>query len=218
MSILRGSGFNGISMGSPTTGMVIGPGGAIYRTTNAGLTWSPQTSGTTNTLHEVSMVDANNGTAVGVSGTVLRTTNGGATWVSEPNPLSGVTELFSVWFVSPNEGWAVGVGGRIIHRNPISSVEREEVNAVPVSYSLGQNYPNPFNPSTEIRFQITDYRLVTLKMYDLLGREVATLVHEELKEGSYQTTFDASGLSSGTYFYRINAGNFVETRKMILVR
>ncbi|MEK7249698.1 MAG: T9SS type A sorting domain-containing protein, partial [Bacteroidota bacterium] len=76
----------------------------------------------------------------------------------------------------------------------------------------------PFNPTTEIRYQISEVSHVTLKVFDVLGREVATLVNEALKAGSYQTTFDASGLASGTYFYRINAGNYVETRKMILVR
>jgi hypothetical protein len=88
---------------------------------------------------------------------------------------------------------------------------------------LAQNYPNPFNPTTTIRFQIPDVGgqrseviRVTLKVFDLLGREVATLVNENLRAGSYETTFDAAGLASGVYFYKLHVGSFSATRKMIL--
>lgn len=88
----------------------------------------------------------------------------------------------------------------------------------PTEYKLSQNYPNPFNPSTTINFSIKEAGLVTLKIYDILGREVANLVNEELNIGTYNKTFNASGLSSGIYFYTLRAGNFVETRKMILIK
>ena len=95
----------------------------------------------------------------------------------------------------------------------------------PVDFALEQNYPNPFNPTTEIRYQIPEVRSqisevshVTLKVYDVLGREVATLVNEELKAGSYEKTFSAEGLSSGVYFYKLKSGNLSETRKMLLMK
>ena len=95
----------------------------------------------------------------------------------------------------------------------------------PVEFALEQNYPNPFNPTTEIRYQIPEVRSqrsevshVTLKVYDVLGREVATLVNEELKAGSYEKTFSAEGLSSGVYFYKLKSGNLSETRKMLLMK
>ena len=91
-------------------------------------------------------------------------------------------------------------------------------NTIPQQYYLSQNYPNPFNPSTVINHEIPKSSLVTLKVYDALGREVATLVNEEKPVGRYNVTFDASKYSSGIYFYRITAGNFIQTKKMILLK
>ena len=93
-----------------------------------------------------------------------------------------------------------------------------ENNITPVSFSLNQNYPNPFNPNTTIKFQTKDLRLVTLKVYNIIGKEVATLVNENLKAGNYEVTFDGSNLSSGIYLYKIKAGNFSEVKKMTLVK
>jgi carboxyl-terminal processing protease len=86
----------------------------------------------------------------------------------------------------------------------------------PAKFSLSQNYPNPFNPSTVISYQLPVYSHVTLKVFDLLGREVATLVNEEKRAGSYEVTFNGKNLSSGVYFYRLQAGEFVQTKKLIL--
>lgn len=91
-------------------------------------------------------------------------------------------------------------------------------NTIPVKYSLSQNYPNPFNPSTNIQFDIQRQGLVSLKVYDFLGREIKTLVNESLQAGSYESTFDASGLGSGVYFYKLEAEGFTETKKMILLK
>ena len=88
----------------------------------------------------------------------------------------------------------------------------------PVSFSLSQNYPNPFNPVTIIKYQIPELGLITLKVYDVLGSEIATLVNEEQPIGNYTVEFDATELSSGIYFYRIQAGSFVETKKMMLLK
>jgi hypothetical protein len=85
-------------------------------------------------------------------------------------------------------------------------------------YWLAQNYPNPFNPTTSIEYRVGSMEYVTLKVYDLLGREVATLVNEEKTAGSYEIEFDASNLSSGIYFYKLQASNFSETKKMILIK
>jgi hypothetical protein len=85
-------------------------------------------------------------------------------------------------------------------------------------YELAQNYPNPFNPVTMIRYQIPTAETVSLKVYDVLGKEVATLVSGRQEAGNYAVPFNASGLSSGVYFYRLQAGSFVETRKMMLVK
>jgi lipocalin len=89
---------------------------------------------------------------------------------------------------------------------------------MPSSYIIEQNYPNPFNPTTTIKFQIPNANHVTLKVFDLLGRGVATLVNEVKSPGTYRLTWDASGMASGVYFYRLTAGNFVQTRKLSLLR
>ncbi|MBS1516882.1 MAG: S8 family peptidase [Bacteroidetes bacterium] len=89
---------------------------------------------------------------------------------------------------------------------------------LPVEYSLAQNYPNPFNPVTNVEFGISKLGFVSLKIYDVLGKEVATLVNENLIPGTYKYNFDASNLSSGIYFYRIKAGDFVQTRSMMLLK
>jgi len=89
---------------------------------------------------------------------------------------------------------------------------------VPKEFSLGQNYPNPFNPSTTIEFALPKSAFVTLRVYDLLGRQVGELVNEKPGPGNYKTQWDARGLASGVYFYRLTAGDFVETKKLLLLR
>jgi N-acetylmuramoyl-L-alanine amidase len=91
-------------------------------------------------------------------------------------------------------------------------------NEAPTKFGLEQNYPNPFNPTTHFQFSIPQLAIVTLQIYDLLGREVATLVNERKSPGTYEVQFDASSLPSGVYFYRLEAGSFVETKKLVLVR
>ncbi len=89
---------------------------------------------------------------------------------------------------------------------------------IPKSYCLYQNYPNPFNPATAIRYEIPEVGIVTLKVFDMLGREIATLVNEKQQPGKYQVTWDASGFSSGVYFYKIEAREFSNAKKMVLVK
>lgn len=97
------------------------------------------------------------------------------------------------------------------------SIEPNE-NNIPELYWLSQNYPNPFNPLTNIKFGLPEQSNVKLTVYDILGREVGRLLDKELKAGEYDVTWDASALASGVYFYRLEAGKYVETRKMVLVK
>ncbi|MGB8317163.1 MAG: T9SS type A sorting domain-containing protein, partial [Ignavibacteriaceae bacterium] len=83
---------------------------------------------------------------------------------------------------------------------------------------LLQNYPNPFNPTTNIKFRIAEIGLVTLKVFDILGREVATLIDEEKPAGQYTINFNAAELASGVYFYQLKAGNFLRTKKLLLLK
>lgn len=89
---------------------------------------------------------------------------------------------------------------------------------LPKTFELQQNYPNPFNPSTTISFSIPSRSFVSLKVFDTLGREVATIVSEEMPAGNYSRQWNAANMSSGVYFYRLQAGSFIETKKLVLLR
>ena len=139
--------------------------------------------------------DGNNTTGV-QNPVVIETSNGNAAFAYAGN--NGLNVYFD------REDWV----------NDVRPVD----NNTPDSYSLSQNYPNPFNPSTTIKYSVPDLSNVSIKIYNLVGQEVAELVDEELQSGNYEVTFDAANLSSGVYFYRLQAGNFVETKKMLLLR
>jgi hypothetical protein len=122
-------------------------------------------------------------------------------------------------FVGGGFTLAGGIASTFIARwnSGTSRVEQLSPTA-PKTFLLEQNYPNPFNPSTTIRYQLPVASEVKLEVYDVLGKKIATLVNERQSAGSYQVVWNASGLSSGTYFYRLQAGTFVETKKMIMVK
>ncbi len=113
-----------------------------------------------------------------------------------------------------NKGFAVlGASGL-----PPDGVKQELHRPIPTTYALAQNYPNPFNPTTVIGFDLPHADNVKITVYDVVGREVTTLLDENVRAGSYRLRFDATGMSSGVYFYRLQAGKFLETRKMVLLR
>jgi len=106
-----------------------------------------------------------------------------------------------------------------IARNKYASVGVTQIsNMLPKVYELNQNYPNPFNPITNIKFAIPENDFVTIKVYDILGKEIATLVNEKLTAGYYQFSFDASGMSSGVYFYRMTTSKFTQVKRMMLIK
>lgn len=134
-------------------------------------------------------------------------------------PLVGSVGFLSNWQVFYYV-WEDSIDGKINfvgkkELQPFGAVESE---AVIKDYYLYQNYPNPFNPVTVIRYDIPSASFVTLKIYDILGREVAQLVNEEKQPGKHQVTFNASRFSSGIYFYRMKAGNFIKTNKLIFLK
>jgi hypothetical protein len=100
----------------------------------------------------------------------------------------------------------------------VTSVHGVAGGGLPNSFELKQNYPNPFNPSTRISFGLQVSGFTSLKVYDLMGREVRTLVNESLQPGSYEKTFDVNGLASGVYYYRLQAGSYIATKKLLLLR
>ena len=124
-------------------------------------------------------------------------------------------DVSAVDTTAPNNGiiFTEGVSWR---STGIVGIENED--QIPTEYSLSQNYPNPFNPSTTINFTLPSSEFVTLKIYDLLGREVAALVNEEKSAGSYDINFNAFQLSSGIYFYNLQAGSYTEMKKLTLIK
>jgi hypothetical protein len=97
-------------------------------------------------------------------------------------------------------------------------VKEKDILPLVYSYSLSQNYPNPFNPSTRIQYSVPSTQHVTLKVFDVLGREVSTLVDEVKPAGMYRVTWDVRGYASGMYLYRLVAGTFVETKKLLVLK
>jgi hypothetical protein len=119
--------------------------------------------------------------------------------------------LYSGAFLNQNDGAPV-------YRIDLTTGVTQSSPEIPDGFALNQNYPNPFNPRTKISFDIGRTSLVTLMVYDLLGNEIATLVKDHLSPGSYEIQWTADGQPSGVYFYRLTAGEFVETRRLVLLR
>ena len=124
------------------------------------------------------------------------------------DPGSEITEIHE----DNNKGWTV------LGKQTVVGVEESPARTIPSKFTLAQNYPNPFNMSSVIKYSIPQSSQITLKIFNTLGEEIETLVNEEKSVGTYELTWNAAGLPSGVYFYRIVAGDFVESKKMILVR
>ncbi|MCH7773892.1 MAG: T9SS type A sorting domain-containing protein [Bacteroidetes bacterium] len=105
-----------------------------------------------------------------------------------------------------------------INTQVVTAVEERRQNFIPITFDLKQNYPNPFNPSTRIAYSLAAQSPVSLKVYDILGSEVATLVNTTQGTGVYEVNFNASNLASGLYFYTLKAGSFTSTKKMMLLK
>ena len=203
-----------------------GPAGLaeIYSTKDGGENW--HIKGFKNTVFgRIKFINKNNGWLVGSFGRIYGTTDGGDSWKEQ---LSGFTsrELYGIDFIDPNNGWTVGWYGTILHttNGGVTFVDSKKNNKeTPTNFQLYQNYPNPFNPSTTIQYQIPATGFVTLKIYDVLGREIVTLVNKEQTTGRYEVSFNASNLSSGVYFYSLsvtssNKINNIQVRKMVLIK
>jgi hypothetical protein len=114
-------------------------------------------------------------------------------------------------------GTNIGVFYRPLSEMIFTAVHNE-ASHISSSFTLEQNYPNPFNPSTSISFDLPSKSFVSLKVFDLIGKEVATIVSEEMPAGSYTKQWNAANMPSGVYFYRLQAGTFIETKKLVLLR
>jgi photosystem II stability/assembly factor-like uncharacterized protein len=210
---------------SNDTGYVFGGNNDILKTTNNGVNWF-LISNPGIFLPNGYFINNNTGYAVGYYGDIYKTTNGGYNWQMQQNPAGSIT-LWAVQFLDMNTGYIVGDDGLILKTTTGGSVGINNISSqIPSDYSLYQNYPNPFNPVTRIKFTVANgfpirtfgNDKVVLKVLDVLGREVATLVNEKLNPGTYEVTFDGSNYPSGVYFYQLRNENFIETKKLILLK
>ncbi|OGU67565.1 MAG: hypothetical protein A2W30_04585 [Ignavibacteria bacterium RBG_16_36_9] len=222
----------GINFINSLQGWIVGDSGGnsyIIKTSDGGLTWEIQSFPSISQFYakSVHFTDSNSGWVVGThypTGVILKTSNGGSTWelIDFPNSHN----LYKISFFDENLGWVLGEGGTVVKTTNGGAVfvENENVKELTVDFDLSQNYPNPFNPTTKIRYEIPllggDERggLVTLKVYDVLGNEVETLVNEVQPAGEYEVEFNGEELSSGIYFYQLKAGSFIQTKKMVLMK
>jgi photosystem II stability/assembly factor-like uncharacterized protein len=198
----------------------------IIRTTNGGNTWFPVATPVTPTPHIICYVPGTPGSYVVVghfadnnnTGTAI-TLNGGSSWKTVDNISYGLLA-----FATNDIGWAVGgtsfsniniyrwSGPALVTPDEVSSL------AVPAGISLEQNYPNPFNSSTKISYQVPVAENVSLTVYDILGKEVSSIVKEKKPAGSYEVEFEAKGLPGGLYFYKLQAGTNAEIKKMTILK
>jgi len=211
--------LNCVSFADNQHGIAAGVGTTILYTSDGGINWesSPVSNYRWQSVH---LNQSGKAWAVGRNGTIAYSTDWGYTWTTQESGVA--SELREVIFINDNEGWIVGGGtgfpGVILHTTTGGLVTDVNENNILVEFELHQNYPNPFNPSTTIKWQQPKLGFVTLKIYDVLGREVTTLVNEELAAGKHETIFDASLLPSGVYFYQLKAGEFIQTKKMLLIK
>ncbi len=201
---------------------IVGSGGRIYKSTDDGETWVQKPSETTNTLRSIYQHTADSIVVVGDNGTVRFSTNGGENWFTDQFFNSPSSRNFksvtlinrynhtysalsdTLWFVSEDTVTIIGI-------HQIST-------ETPEKFSLSQNYPNPFNPATKIGFELPKSSFAKLVVYDITGREIETLVNENLHAGVYEYDWNGINLPSGVYFYKLTAENFIETKKMILIK
>lgn len=202
--------------------------GHIYKTVNGGDNWNLVYTDHRGEINGARFVNSSTGFAVGtldptalnqIPSRILKSTNIGSNWFIDTlfNQIYG---LASLYFTDPNTGYVVGGNGVILKTTTggnlmgIVPIGKE----IPREFSLAQNFPNPFNPLTTIKFDIPKESNITITVFDILGKEVETLVNENVKAGEYKVSWDAGRYASGVYFYRLEAGEFITTKKMVVIK
>ncbi|MBE2216670.1 MAG: T9SS type A sorting domain-containing protein [Ignavibacteria bacterium] len=187
----------------------------LYKTTNGGENWSLKKQFPIQANYQW-FTSADTGWVTSTQGRVMFTSDGGSNFFTYTNGIN--SELNRIFFLNDSVGWIACNDGIILARNAgINGIHPVSFN-YPSEFILFQNYPNPFNPVTNFGFRIADFGMVKLTIYDALGKEIASVVNEELQPGSYNVDWDASNYPSGVYFYKLQSGDFVESKKMVLIK
>ena len=191
-------------------------GETIIKTTNGGINWFSQSSGDNRYLRACFVLNSNKAFAVGQSGKVIYTTNGGDNWYVESTGSS--IELWSVKFANDTVGYAIGDNVVLKTTSGGLSFVDERKDHIPGNYLLYRNFPNPFNPSTIIKYSLPQASHIIIKVYNTTGNEITNLIDKMQGPGSYGIRWDGSKYPSGIYFYRMTAGDFNSTGKMVLLK
>jgi photosystem II stability/assembly factor-like uncharacterized protein len=211
-----GTTFNNIRFIDQSTGFIAGRG--IFKTTNGGASWSQKLQGTLPYVQDIKFVNGSTGFASAEAGRMFKSTDAGETW----GELYSISDNYisGFHFFNSNTGFVAGDQGMILKTTNSGGgfVGVGNTHSIVNQYRLGQNYPNPFNPFTLINYSVSESRVVSIIIYDILGREISTLVNQFRNRGEYSVTWDASTFPSGVYFYELRAGDYSERKKMVLVK
>ena len=206
-------------------GLAVGSNGTIIYTSDGGANWEVSPDGGYTSWNSVSLTETGKAWAVDTKGGIAYSSDWGHTWEDQESVTS--QPLWEVFFINDNEGWVVGgLGSSVILHTTNGGVTTnigKENKSIIEEFNLEQNYPNPFNPTTTIRYSIPNvethgHASVQIKIYDVLGREITTLVNKQQKPGYYEVNYNASNLTSGVYFYQLRTGSFIESKKMLLIK
>ncbi|NIV04575.1 MAG: T9SS type A sorting domain-containing protein [Calditrichae bacterium] len=190
----------------------------VWLSTDNGASWEERSDGLPPDPYNSSIIRVNgnlvSSVKFGGSG-IFRSTNEAMSWEDYGDGLPFLTSIEKL--MTYNDKIIAATSDGLWQRDIITGVDSNDGNPAK-TFALYQNYPNPFNPTTTIKFQTGDFGFVSLKIYDIVGREVAVLVNENLPAGSYEYEWDASGLRSGVYLYSLETGSFKQTRKLMVLK
>ncbi|MBI2429831.1 MAG: T9SS type A sorting domain-containing protein [Ignavibacteriales bacterium] len=210
---------------APNGDLFLGAEGGIYRSTNSGDEWVRIDTQKVNkpygiyvTVNKQGKIFAG-GAKNGINSESYYSTNNGATWAHIDNmtTIDNQANIRGLFAASDGHLFAATSAGVFRSKEVTTEVKRVGV-SLPAAFILEQNFPNPFNPSTDIRFSLSKNGFTSLKIFDLIGREVTTLMEQQLSSGTYQVTFNAEKFASGIYIYRLQSGSIRETKRMMLVK
>jgi ligand-binding sensor domain-containing protein len=206
-----------ITRNASTTNLFVGTLGGMYVSTNNGGSWSTKNSGLTYTNVNAMAVSGNNLFAATENGGVFVLKENATSWEQINTGLPANTSARDI-IVDGSTVYLATAAGVVWKRSLSEVTSVQNYTAMPERFSLSQNFPNPFNPETKIRFQLKENGWTTLKIYDLVGREVTSLIDQQLSAGTYEVTFNARAISSGVYLYRLQTKEHSESRRMIVLR
>jgi photosystem II stability/assembly factor-like uncharacterized protein len=204
--------FNSLNFSSATTGCA-GTDTGIYRTTDGGVSWSLVQS--TPVAVNCVRIRYDRGFAVMANGGIYQTDDNGVSWSAMTSPVQGSAALYYISLISPNDAYAVGSAGTILRYSNPQGIGDAPGNTVTL---LMQNVPNPVSARTTIGYRLSADQSVSLKLYDVQGRELRTLRSGPQQAGAHGVELDAAGLVDGVYYYRLKTDGVVENRKLVIQR